>query len=85
MSSYGTTRPFELHRMNCTDSARTYFICLDSVTMAASDMNPFMPSRFFYLKYLDKSLSRRRGVWLVLLVPWFIEIPVVNANKVDPV
>ena len=25
-----------------------------------------------------------RGVWLVLLLPCFLEIPVLNANSVDP-
>ena len=46
--------------------------------------NPFMPNELFYLNTLDKSFSNRRGVWLVLLLPCFLEIPVLNANSVDP-
>ena len=56
-----------------------------------------MPSGPFYLKSLDKSFINRRGVvsyiyiyiyilllLLLLLLPCFIEIPVYNANSVDP-
>ena len=43
-----------------------------------------MPSGFFYLNSLDQSISSKRGVWLILLLPWFTEIPVLNTNSVDP-
>ena len=37
-----------------------------------------------YLRFLDRSISNRRDVWLfVLLLPCFIEIPVFNANSLD--
>ena len=47
-------------------------------------INPFMPSGFFYLNFFDRSIFNRRGVWVVLLLPCFKEIPVNNANSVDP-
>ena len=47
-------------------------------------LNPFMPNGLFYLNTLDKSFSNRRGVWLVLLLPCVLEIPVLNANSADP-
>ena len=37
-----------------------------------------------YRNSLDRSISNTRGVWLVYLLPCFIEIPVFNANSVDP-
>ena len=43
-----------------------------------------MPSGIFYLKSLDRSNSNRRGSVYFLLLPCFIEIPVFNANRVDP-
>ena len=43
-----------------------------------------MPNGLFYLNTLDRSFSNRRGVWLVLLLPCFLEIPVLNANSLDP-
>ena len=43
-----------------------------------------MPNEFFYLNSLDRSISNKRSAWLVFLLPCFIEIPVVNANSVDP-
>ena len=43
-----------------------------------------MPNELFYLNTLDKSFSNRKGVWFVLLLPCFLEIPVLNANSVDP-
>ena len=46
--------------------------------------NPFILSGIFYLNTLDQSISIRRGVWLVLLLPCFIEIPVLTTNCVDP-
>ena len=47
--------------------------------------NPFMPSELFYLNSLDRFLSCLRGVWsFFLLLPCFIEMPLVNANSIDP-
>ena len=43
-----------------------------------------MPNRLFNLNPLDRSITNRRVVWLVLLLPCFMEIPVLNANSVDP-
>ena len=38
------------------------------------------------LLYLHSSISNIRGVWLflLLLLPFFIEIPVFNSNSEDP-
>ena len=47
-------------------------------------INPFLPSRLSYLNFSDKSICSKRGIWVVLLLPCFIEIPVLNANRVDP-
>ena len=47
-------------------------------------VNPFMPSGLFYLNSFDRPISNRRGVWLFLLLPYFIEIPVLNASSADP-
>ena len=44
-------------------------------------INPFVPSGLFYR---NKSISEWKDVWLDLLLPSFIEIPVLNANSVDP-
>ena len=43
-----------------------------------------MPNGLFYLNSLDRSISNRRGVWLIFLIVWFIRYPVFNANSVDP-
>ena len=43
-----------------------------------------MPSTLFYLNSLDQSISGLRDVWSVLLLPSFSEMPVINANSVDP-
>ena len=44
-----------------------------------------MLSGLFYLMSLDRSISNRRGVWLLfLLLPRFIEVPVFSADSVDP-
>ena len=43
-----------------------------------------MRNGLFYLKCLDRSISNRKGAWLVLLLTCFIEISVLNANRVDP-
>ena len=42
-----------------------------------------MPSGLFYLNSLDCSISIILGVWLVLIITIFLEIPVCNANGVD--
>ena len=46
-----------------------------------------MPNGLFYFNILDKSFSNRRGVWLVFFFYYyhvFLEVPVLNANSVDP-
>ena len=48
------------------------------------NFNPFMPSGLFYLNFLDQSISSLRGVLSVLIISMFKEMPVVNANSVDP-
>ena len=45
---------------------------------------PFLPNGHLYLHSSDRSISNIRGFWLVFFVPCFIEIPVFNANNVDP-
>ena len=46
-------------------------------------INRFIPSGLVCLNSLDRSISNRKGVWLFLLL-CFVEIPVRNANTVDP-
>ena len=48
------------------------------------NINPFMPNGLFYLNSSERSISNNRGIWLVLLLPYFIEIPECIANSVDP-
>ena len=43
-----------------------------------------MSSGLFYGNSLDRSISNRRVSGLFLLLLCFIEIPVFNANSVDP-
>ena len=43
-----------------------------------------MLSGLFYLNSWDRSISYITGVWLVIIVTIFIEIPVFNTNSVDP-
>ena len=44
-----------------------------------------MLSGLSFLNSLDRSLSNKRGVWLVLLQYYcFIEIPIFRANSEDP-
>ena len=43
-----------------------------------------MPNGLFYLSSLDKFISIRRGVGLLLLLPCFIEILIFNTNSVEP-
>ena len=45
--------------------------------------NPYMPSGLCYLNSFDRSSSNRRDVYLFLLLLWFTEIHVFNANSVD--
>ena len=44
----------------------------------------FMSNGLCYLNSLDRSISNRRGVWLILLLLCFIEIPILNPKIVDP-
>ena len=46
--------------------------------------NPFMLGGLSYLNSLDRSISNRRDVWVVLLFSCFVEIPILNANSIDP-
>ena len=46
--------------------------------------NPFMLSGLFCLKSLDRSISSRRSVWLLLFLPSSIKIHAFIANSVDP-
>ena len=43
-----------------------------------------MPSGLFYLNSLDQSIFSLRVVWSVLIITMFFEMPIVNANNVDP-
>ena len=48
------------------------------------DFNPFTLSGFFYHNSLDKSISNKKVSDWFLLLPCFTEIPILNANSVDP-
>ena len=43
-----------------------------------------MPSGLFYFKYLDKSISYIKGVWLVFIIIMFCRNFLLNAKTVDP-
>ena len=43
-----------------------------------------MPNGLFHLNSSDQSISNIRGIWLVFIIPCFIESPVFNAKSVDP-
>ena len=59
-------------------------ISLHSIS-STTRSNPFMPNGLFYLSSSDRSISNIRGVKFgFFLLPCFIEIPVFNANIVDP-
>ena len=58
-------------------------MCICEQQMFGSSHNPFIPSELCYLNPLDGSFSNRMGVVFLLLLPCFIDIPVVNANSVD--
>ena len=48
--------------------------------------NPFMPSGLVYLKSLNRPIPKI-WVWLFcsLLLSYFVESTVLNANRVDPI
>ena len=46
--------------------------------------NPFVPNGIVYHNFLDRPISKRRHVWSFLVLLCFIEIPVFNANSIDP-
>ena len=46
--------------------------------------NPFMPSGLFYYNSLDRFISNRRSVWLVLMITIFVEFLVFNSKSVEP-
>ena len=48
------------------------------------DIDSFIPSGFFYLKSLDRSISIKRVVWPAFIITIFYQIPVFNASSVDP-
>ena len=39
-----------------------------SINWSAVLLNPFLPNGLFYLNFLDKSISKGRGIWLFLLL-----------------
>ena len=43
-----------------------------------------MPNGIFYRHFADRSFSNVRGIWLLFNNTMFIEIPVFDANSVDP-
>ena len=45
-----------------------------SAESVAIPLNPFMPNRLFYINSLDRSISNRKGIWLFLLLTFFIKI-----------
>ena len=56
----------------------------ESISLDAAHINPFMPSGFFYHTSLDESTYSLRVSGQFLLLPCFIEMPVINANSDDP-
>ena len=58
--------------------------------VSTEPLNPFIQNIFFYLKSFDKSISYRRvSGWLLfffiyILLSCFVEIPKLNANRLDP-
>ena len=52
--------------------------------ISSTFFNPFILRGLFYLNSLDQSISNLKGVWSVLIISMFIEMPVVNANSTDP-
>ena len=47
-------------------------------------LNLFMPNGLHYLHSLGQSISKTRGICLIFLLPCFIDIPVFDANSLDP-
>ena len=47
-------------------------------------VNPFVPSGFFYFNSLVGFISCIRGVLLVFIIVMFVEISELHANSVDP-
>ena len=47
-------------------------------------LHTFISSELFYHNSLDQTVFNRKGVWLDILLLYFKEIPVFNANSVDP-
>ena len=43
-----------------------------------------MPSGLFYIKSLDRFISNRWGARLIISLLWLVEMPLFNANSVDP-
>ena len=43
-----------------------------------------MPSRFFYRNSLDRSVTSKRGVWLVFIITMVYRNSCTYANSVDP-
>ena len=60
------------------------FLTIYNLFVCLKLLNPFMPNGLLYLHSSDRSISNIRSVWLVLLLPCFIEILVFNANSADP-
>ena len=49
------------------------------------NINLLMPSGLCYLNSPDLSISNKKGVWLIFIYSYHVlEIPVYNANRVDP-
>ena len=69
ISTYQQSRGNKLHR---TEQSRS-----DQGLLCP--LNPFMPSGFFYLNSLDRSISSNRVSDQFLLLPRFTEIPVLYA------
>ena len=54
-------------------------------SLCRNGVNPFMPNGPFYFNALDRSISKRKGLWsgFFFILPRFIEMHVFNANSVD--
>ena len=50
----------------------------------SNPLKPFMPSEIFYLNSLNRSISYIGVSGWLLLLSFFVEIPVFNANSIDP-
>ena len=55
-----------------------------TIPSVKAHLNPFKSSGFFYLNYLGRIISKRRGVWSIIIINVLTEIPVFNANIVEP-